>query len=50
MLINGRNEHIPPAIRPLAPGHLLDDEGRADTRSRDTDSWTMTITAELFNF
>ena len=25
-LINGRNEHIPPAIRPLAPGHLLDGE------------------------
>ena len=25
-LINGRNEHIPPAIRPLAPGHLLDNE------------------------
>ena len=25
-LLNGRNEHIPPAIRPLTPGHLLDNE------------------------
>ena len=25
-LINGRYEHIPPAIRPLTPGHLLDRE------------------------
>ena len=32
-LINGRNEHIPPAIRPLAPGHLLDNEAvRGDER------------------
>ena len=25
-LINGRYEHIPPAIRPLTPGHLMDRE------------------------
>ena len=32
-LINGRNEHIPPAIRTLAPGHLLDNEAvRGDER------------------
>ena len=36
-LINGRNKHIPPAIRPLAPGH--------QERRR-----KMTITAELSEF
>ena len=30
---HGRDEHIPPAIRPLAPGHLLDNEAmRGDER------------------
>ena len=34
MLINGRNEHIPPAIRPLAPGHLLDGEAMRGEQAR----------------
>ena len=34
MLINGRNEHIPPAIRPLAPGHLLDREAMRGEQAR----------------
>ena len=33
-LINGRNEHIPPAIRPLTPGHLLDREAMAGDERR----------------
>ena len=36
MLINGRNEHIPPAIRPMAPGHLLDGEAMRGDQSRRT--------------
>ena len=34
MLINGRNEHIPPAIRPLATGHLLDREALRAEQAR----------------
>ena len=34
MLINGRNEHIPQAIRPLAPGHLLDGEAMRGEQAR----------------
>ena len=34
MLINGRNEHIPPAIRPMAPGHLLDGDAMRDQTRR----------------
>ena len=45
-LINGRNEHIPPAIRPLAPGHLLDNEAVRGEEGRGK----MTITAELSEF
>ena len=33
-LINGRNEFIPPAIRPLAPGHLLDGEALRGEQAR----------------
>ena len=33
-LINGRNEHIPPAIRPLAPGHLLDGDAMRGDQAR----------------
>ena len=35
MLINGRNEHIPPTIRPLASGHLLDGEALRAERGGD---------------
>ena len=34
MLINGRNERIPPAIRPLNPGHLLDGEALRAEQTR----------------
>ena len=33
-LINGRFEHIPPAIRPLTPGHLLDREAMPGDQTR----------------
>ena len=33
-LINGRYEHIPPAIRPLTPGHLLDREALRGEQTR----------------
>ena len=47
-LINGRYEHIPPAIRPLTPGHLLDREALRGEQIRGAGQWQLQRSCQDF--